>query len=105
MAAISSWRFFAARLDMLAKKKLRIGSGAPLSARLRVSRSTWRIRVWMLPGSSLARSSKVNMRARIFFAASRFIWSRAERKRASVCRSKALNTSAMVLCASLARTA
>ena len=100
MASMSSRRILPARSLMLVKKTSRRPSVAPFSARPSLSFSTLRSRVWIEPGSSLERSSKVNIRALMRSALSRERSSRAVMKRLSVWRSKLLKISAICSCAS-----
>src|SRR3954469_9088995 len=95
MASISSRRILPARSLMLVKKTSRRPSVAPFSARPSLSFSTLRSRVWIEPGSSLDRSSKVNISALMRSALSRERSSRAVMKRLSVWRSKLLKISAI----------
>src|SRR5882724_9236940 len=83
-AVMSSKSILPARDDMLPRKKLRTSSLALLSATPSLSLSTWRIRVWAEPESSLTRSSKVNISALMRSADSRFSSSSEVMKRVSV---------------------
>ena len=69
MLSMSSRMILAARSLMLEKNISRRLSEAPFSARASWSFSTARSRVWTPPGSSLERSSKTNIRARMRSAA------------------------------------
>src|SRR5476649_75585 len=95
IASISSRKILPARSLMLEKKTSRSPSVAPFSARPSLSFSTLRSRVWIEPGSSLLRSSKVNISALMRSALSRERSSRAVMKRLSVWRSKLLKISAI----------
>ena len=97
IASMSSRRILPARSLMLEKKTSRSESVAPLSASASLSFSTWRSSVWIEPGSSLPRSSKVNISALMRSAQSRVRSSSAVMKRLSVWRSKLLKISAIVL--------
>ena len=86
---------------MLEKKKVRIGSGAPLSARPSVSRSTCRMSVCTLPGSSFAEVLEGEHEgADLLRGVAVQLVERRQEARTSVCRSNALKTSAIALCAS-----
>src|SRR5258708_28324377 len=96
MVSMSSRMILAARSLMLEKNMSRRASEAPFSASASWSFSTVRSRVCTPPGSSLERSSKTNISARMRSAASRLRSSRAVMKRVSVWRSKALKMSAII---------
>src|SRR6185437_11485979 len=100
IASMSSRRILPARSLMLEKNTSRRLSVEPLSASASLSFSTWRSSVWIEPGSSLPRSSKVNISALMRSAESRLRSSSAVTKRLSVWRSKLLKISAMCSCAS-----
>ena len=93
---MSSRMILAARSRHVGEEHLAQASEAPFSASASWSFSTARSRVWTPPGSSLPRSSKTNIRARMRSAASRLRSSRAVMKRASVWRSKVLKMSAII---------
>src|SRR6185312_10857320 len=103
IAAMSSISILPAREDMLPRKKPLTSSLALFSATPSLSLSTLRIRVCAEPESSLIRSSKVNIKALMRSAESRFSSSSEVMKRVSVWRSKLLKISAITSWASRRR--
>src|ERR1700730_16384141 len=103
IAAMSSSSILPAREDMLPRKKPLTSSLALLSATPSLSLSTLRISVCAEAESSLIRSSKVNIKALMRSADSRFSSSSEGMKRVSVWRSKLLKISAITSWASRRR--